>query len=253
MKLIKDDSVIITPEIELANLLAEDGKPVITHWYEPSAGFYSPDTLTVRNRAEIDFWEREALVFGSNPVIHDFTTISGAPAVNTSLSVIPVDFDFSEYTAFMICELAADFTSGTTAIIGSKDTSSVVNAPYLLYSSAQQQWRVYGQHTNGDLQIASPMPIADARKAHLYTLSRSPKNGATLSVDGVTVGDNSTSSAKSAITAKSCKLLGFNLDSGAFKGKAGIIILCRRDLSDNRFAMKKIESYLMSKYGIATT
>ena len=70
MKLIKDDSVIITPEVELANLLAEDGKPIITHWYEPSAEFYSDDTQVVRNRAEIDFWDRESLVFGDNPVIH---------------------------------------------------------------------------------------------------------------------------------------------------------------------------------------
>lgn len=251
MKLIKDDSVIITPEVELANLLAEDGKPIITHWYEPSAEFYSDDTQVVRNRAEIDFWDRESLVFGDNPVIHEFTTIAGAPAVNNSLSVIPVDFDFSEYTAFMVCAIGADFTSGTTAIIGSKDKDAVVNAPYLIYSS-ESRWRVAGAHTNNDVQISYSMTLTEARKTHLYTLSRSERNGATLNVDGVKVGNSTSTTAKAKITAKNCRLLGFNFDSGAFKGKAGIIILCRRDLSDNRFAMKKIESYLMSKYGIVT-
>ena len=248
MKLIKDKPVTVTPEIELANILADDGLPVITHWYEPEQDFYSAGKTSIRNRADIDFWPIEN-TSNNNTNFHNFSTANGAPVVDNYLNVIPVDIDFDEYTVFAVAKISDRFTAQETGIFGSKDTAGVVNAPYLRYYY-NKEWRISGAHTNGDTQFVAPMLIAAARQYHVYTLTRSQAKGAALRIDGVLAGSSDSVTAKAPVTAKSMRLLGYNFGSSAFNGMVGNIIMCRKDLTDDLASMQKIESYLKTKYGI---
>lgn len=248
MKLIKDKPVTVTPEIELANILADDGLPVITHWYEPEQDFYSVDKTSTRNRADTDFWTIQN-TSNDNTNLHNFSTANGAPVVDNYLNAIPVDIDFDEYTVFAVAKISDRFTAQATGLFGANDTADVVNMPYLHYYY-NGSWRVNGAHTNGDQQFVAPMLIAEARQYHVYTLTRSQLNGAALRIDGVVVGGSTSATAKAPITAKSMRLLGYNLGSSAFNGMVGNIIMCRKDLTDDLASMQKIESYLKTKYGI---
>lgn len=242
----------VTPETEIANIMGDDGLPIITHWYEPATDFYNEDKSRTRNRAGADTWLRVESGVTSNPSKHIFTTMNGANAVENHLSFFDTDINLDEYTVFAVAKVADTFATGTTAIIGTTDTSSVVNAPYLLYNAVTSSWEVYGQHTNQDKQITHPMTATNARKTHLYTLTRSQSNGVTLSVDGIKVAETVSAKAKAKNTAKKSRVMGFNFSSGAFSGVIGNLIICKKDISQEEFELDKIESYLMSKYSITT-
>lgn len=248
MKLIKDAPVIITPEIEIANMLANDGLPIVTHWYEPKQEFYDTAKKSTRNRADTDFWPVNDLSNNATG-IHNFLAVNGASVVDTFFTAMPVDIDFDEYTVFAVAKISDRFTAAATGLFGANDTAAVVNMPYLHYFY-NKEWRVNGAHTNGDQQFVAPMLITEARQYHVYTLTRSQAKGAALRIDGVVVGGSTSATAKAPITAKSMRLLGYNLGSSAFNGSVGNIIMCRKDLTDDLASMQKIESYLKTKYGI---
>ncbi len=241
--------LVITEEIELANLLDDDGTPLITHWYEPNQDFYSADKLAVRNRADLDFWERKDFGITAEVSVHDFTKINNSNAVKTRRNSIDMDFDLSEYTVFIVANVASEMTA-ITGFIGTVDTASVVNTPAIQYSVYQNEIRVLGGHTNNDIQITHPMTPDEAQKIHLITLTRSTDNGASLRLDGRQVGQSTSATARAAVTAKRVRLLGYSAQSGALNGTAGNIIICKKDLSRDSFSLRKIESYLISKYAI---
>ncbi len=241
--------LVITEEIELANLLDDDGTPLITHWYEPRQEFYSSDKLAVRNRADLEYWEHKDFGVSSEGSIHNFTGTNDAPLVVTRRSPIDMSFDLSEYTVFIVAKVSSAMTA-ITGFIGTVDTASVVNAPAIQYSTYQNEIRVLGSHTNNDIQITHPMTPDEAQKIHLITLTRSTNNGASLRLDGSQVGQSSSATAKAAVTAKHVRLLGYSAESGSLNGTAGNIIICKKDLSSDNFSLRKIESYLISKYAI---
>lgn len=248
MKLIKDTPVVVTPEIELANLIDVDGTPVITHWYEPSADFYSEDTLTARNRAEIEYWQRQTLT----GAVHTFSNVGDANVVTNKVSYMDTDINFTEYTVFAVAAISQGFADATgvlnTALFGTAAGDEGLNAPYLAYSNGGN-WRVFGAPSGGDEQVRSAMSKTEAQNLHLFTLSHS-SDGVKLRIDGVEVASKKDGSAVAPITAKKCRLMGFNFSTGAFDGRVGNIIFCKRDLNKDLFSLDKIESFLMSKYNL---
>lgn len=244
MKLMKYQPVVITEEIKLANLLAGDGLPVITHWYEPTALFYSADKNAVRNRASTDFWTRQE--FSDFPAKHAFVSNS---LVETQSTSIDIDIDFTEYTVFAVGKVDTTSTASSLALFGTPDRTAVVNTPCLIYRTSSKDWRVFGATSAGVEQIRFPMATADASQLNLYTLTRS-ESGVTLRVNGVKVGESASVTAVAQTDARKCRLLGYDFSSGAFSGSVGNIIMCRKDLTSDALSLQKIENFLMEKYAI---
>ncbi|MGM8871536.1 hypothetical protein ACS8E3_07595 [Psychrobacter sp. 2Y5] len=245
--------VEVTNETELANFVDESGRPVITHWYEPDAKFYSADTLLVRNRAAKSIWTRSIFTKSGRTYRHDFAKHNAQPVVHVGLTAVDTPIDLDEYTVFSVLKAADDFVeTGIAAAYGAAEANdSYNNTPNLSYTYISGgEWRIHGKHTNKDLQLSYAMLPEDAKKFHLYAITRSQGRGLTLRVDGIEVASTNSASAKSKVTSKKMRLLGFDFESGAWQGSVGNIVICKKDLSLDDYALQAFENYFMSKYDI---
>lgn len=237
-------------ETEIANFIDADGQPVVTHWYEPSPVFYSPDLTKIRNRANTEFWKLDGMSSG------EFTFIESLNGnkVSTKNKFFDVPLNLTEYTVFAVAAISQEFADATgilnTALFGTAKEDGTKNAPYLAYSNGGF-WRVFGLPKGQDEQLRANMSKATAMNTHLYTLSRSAL-GVSLRIDGVEIISSVAANAKVQTNAKEMRFMGFDVISGGFNGTVGNIIVCKKDLRNQPQMLQKIESYLMSKYVITT-
>lgn len=231
-------------DLDLANLVDSEGFPIIKLWIEPESKFFNSVLTQTINRSS----GKKSIIRKDTSGTFSLTDLNSGEAAQVYRS----DFDFdvgtlTEYTFLCVCQPNFTDAISNMNIIG--QVGALDNNNYGLNLAFNVSgWLIAYKGTNVSQRIYHAGSYLN--QTNLYAVTFSTQNGISLRVNGQQVAVNAADT--NAVTNPNLpvRIFGNFTLSGGFQGKIGTSFLCNVDLLKDTDSLSKIESYLMTKYGI---
>lgn len=246
-----------TAESLIANIADENGLPLVQYWLDPAPGFFATEAgfLTWRDRMS---GEKFRVTAGS-PTL--------GPGINSQPALIldgagrltnvsgNARFNANGFSTVAVCRTT--LTTGIKMLVGRANTPTEPT-PVCPMFMIQEVAGAGGRNMlvsrenggGGAVRAAHNTAAVDYASTNLLVVNTySPQTGVSLRRNGVEVARNT--AAVAPLTTTAFALAG-DLGANFFNGQLHHIFICRADISlpQWKFALDRIESFLLSKYAI---